>query len=215
MALALLPCVPPTAERPPRGHHPHRSPRLTRATIHVRRAFADIFHANLFMAQCGGIGVHELNKLEVELCEQLQWRLLPTVADMRELLDAMHSPQASFWDAWRNAPRGLPAAPPAVEGGEAAALGRESVTAPLARMPHAKSVHTSLARFFSTSGAASDGNLEALAAAATAKAAGAKAGAGGLPASGEAGTSNGGSPRSVMNVRNFSLSNLFGLASGW
>ena len=67
------------------------------------------------MAQCGGIGVAELNKLELELCERLQWKLLPTVADIRELIDAMQTPQASFWDAWQNGPRSRLAVPTAFE----------------------------------------------------------------------------------------------------
>ena len=49
------------------------------------------------MAQCGGIGVHELNKLELNLCETLGWRLLPSRDQLRELLDALANPQALFW----------------------------------------------------------------------------------------------------------------------
>ena len=170
----------------------------------------------MFMGQCGGIGVLELNKLELELCERLQWRLLPTVADMRELLDAMHSPQASFWDAWRNAPRTAPAVNAGAGRSVCGAEGREDASHS-ARLPHAKSVQHSLARFFSGSNnVGSEGNLEALAAAATAKlTAGAKGGVGMAFAGADTLSPSSGSPRSVMNGRTFSLSNLFGLASGW
>lgn len=51
------------------------------------------------MAQCGGIDVSELNKLEIHLCEQLRWRLLPTVDDVHELIEAIGNPQSRFWDA--------------------------------------------------------------------------------------------------------------------
>ena len=37
-----------------------------------------------------------LNKLELELCERLNWRLLPSANDLRELLDALGNPQAPF-----------------------------------------------------------------------------------------------------------------------
>lgn len=198
----------------PTLHNIHRL--LVAALLVASKATDDIFHANLFMAQCGGIGVGELNKLEVELCERLQWRLLPTVVDMRELLEAVHNPQAVFWDAWRNGPRSSAPTPSVADGG--APETREGATG---RLPHAKSVQHSLARLFggANGAAGSDGNLEALGAAASAgslakggyaKPAGSD---GNLEAAGR--SPNNGSPRSVMGSRTFSLSNLFGLASGW
>ena len=161
------------------------------------RVIADIFHANLFMAQCGGIGVAELNKLELELCERLQWQLLPTVADIRELIDAMQNPQASFWDAWRNGPRSRLAVPNAA----AAEAADEENAGQSGRLPHSKAVHHSLARFFGSSHN-SEANLE------TTPSPGATEDASAKPL-------GNGSPRSVIGARTFSLSNLFGLASGW
>jgi len=185
----------------PTLHNVHRL--IVAALLVASKATDDVFHANLFMAQCGGIGVTELNKLEVELCERLQWRLLPTVLDMRELLEAVQYPQASFWDAWRNAPRCQTLVAPA-DGATAAE--------PMARLPHAKSVQHSLARLFSpTSG--SDGNLEGLSAT---KAADVKKAGAATAEHEDSRSSNSGSPRSVVLAnRTFSLSNLFGLASGW
>lgn len=144
---------------------------------------ADIFHANLFMAQCGGIGVGELNKLEVDMCEKLNWKLLPTIHEMRELLEAVHNPQASFWNAWFNATRrtALPQLSFAEEQAQShqqhqmqqqqqqQAEGHATphtmrsgghAEVAVARMPHAKSVGDSLTRLFR--GGASEGNLEAM-----------------------------------------------------
>lgn len=45
----------------PTMHNVHRL--LVAALLVSSKATDDIFHANQFMAQCGGIGVHELNKL--------------------------------------------------------------------------------------------------------------------------------------------------------
>ena len=80
-------------------------------------------------------------------------------------------------------------------------------------MPHARTVSDSLSRLFR--GGSSEGNLEAMDATAassqgadtgSAKRSGREASLGGR--------SQGGSPRSIVS-RTFSLSNLFGLASGW
>jgi hypothetical protein len=201
-----------------------------RFRFRFRFRFADIFHANLFMAQCGGIGVGELNKLEVDLCERLKWKLLPTTKEMGELLEAVYNPQAAFWNGWYNA-RGtdvaqtplmataLDAPSQSPQQHEQQAQRSENHTP---RMPHAKSVHESLSRLFR--GGASEGNLEAMAAA--------QAAAGAAPSGGgkqqqqqqhdgavvdlhhvHGGRSNT-SPRSVMG-KTFSFSNLFGLATGW
>ena len=213
----------------PTLHNIHRL--LVAALLVASKATDDIFHANLFMAQCGGIGVTELNKLEVELCERLQWRLLPTVQDMRELLEALQSPTASFWDAWRNGPR-FQAPPPAIAASaEPAAEPRHSneqqqqqqreshAQGVSGRLPHAKSVQHSLARLFSSGvNTGSDGNLEGLAAASATAAKLATTTQGKLQPGQVvegAGSPSSGSPRSVIGGRAFSLSNLFGLASGW
>ena len=89
------------------------------ALLVASKAIDDTFHANLFMAQLGGIGVYELNKLETDLCTQLQWRLLPTAGDLGELNDALANPKATFWNAWYNAPRAVGAGG---EGGAAAVV---------------------------------------------------------------------------------------------
>jgi len=190
----------------PTLHNIHRL--LVAALLVASKATDDIFHANLFMAQCGGIGVSELNKLEVELCERLQWRLLPTTSDMRELLEAVHSPTSVFWDAWRNAPRTRT---------QLADDGSTEHEEPV-RLPHAKSVQHSLSRLFAANQSGSDSNLEVLGANSSARVAAAKKAAA-APAEQEDASrtsSSSNSPRSVMLAnRTFSLSNLFGLASGW
>ena len=87
------------------------------------------------------------------------------------------------------------------------------------RLPHAKSVQHSLARLFSSGvNTGSDGNLEGLAAASATAAKLATTTQGKLQPGQVvegAGSPNSGSPRSVIGGRAFSLSNLFGLASGW
>ena len=82
------------------------------------------------MAQCGGIGVGELNKLELDLCERLHWKLLPSAAELQELLDALSSPAAPFWSAWYNAPRAIDTA--------AAGSAASSDRATGSRLPHAR-----------------------------------------------------------------------------
>ena len=62
----------------------------------------DIFHANSFMAQCGGIGVLELNKLEVELCWQLQWRLMPSAQQLHMFRASLDDLNSGYWDVWSN-----------------------------------------------------------------------------------------------------------------
>ena len=166
---------------------------------------ADIFHANVFMAQCGGIGVGELNKLEIDLCERLSWKLLPTLAELRELVEALQSPQAGFWGPWYNAPRLVTV--PANDSQGAVVV---------SRLPHARSVADKLGSLFRSS-TGSEGNLQAFggddlqgaSAAASSSTGGGKAGVAVGAADGER---EDGSPRSVM-PRTFSLSNLFGLAS--
>jgi len=197
----------------PTMHNVHRL--LVAALLVSSKATDDIFHANQFMAQCGGIGFHELNKLELEMCERLHWRLLPTVEDMRELLTAISNPQASYWSAWLNAPRRL--ASPQAEP-EASASGEATAEVGVTRLPHAKSVQDSLARLFRGGHSGSDGNLAALGSKPQVAAAdgGPAATATAVRSAPEEGckSSNGGSPRSVLQ-RTFSLSNLFGLSTGW
>jgi hypothetical protein len=115
---------------------------------------ADVFHANVFMAQCGGIGVGELNKLELDLCERLSWKLLPTPHELRELLDALSNPHAPFWAPWFNARAASPTLPVDPSGPS------------LSRLPPSRSVAHSLGRIFRVSSRSnihsSDSNLPAL-----------------------------------------------------
>ena len=194
-------------------------------------ALADIFHANLFMAQCGGISVGELNKLEVDLCERLHWRLVPSIGEMRELLEAVQNPQMTFWNGWFNAPRpalqesGISeelAAPDADEASQGQQQqGQQALqTQSAARMPHSKSVGDSISRLFR-----SGGSEETLAdMTTTASTHGKQSGeatedgnsssSSSSSSSGHGERRNGTSPRSVMG-KTFSFSNLFGLATGW
>ena len=118
---------------------------------------ADVFHANVFMAQCGGIGVGELNKLELDLCERLSWKLLPTAHELRELLDALSNPHAPFWAPWFNAR--------AAVGTSGTLLVDPSGPSP-SRLPPSRSVAHSLGRMFRVGSRinihSSDGNLPAL-----------------------------------------------------
>lgn len=63
---------------------------------------ADIFHTNLFIAQCGGINVIELNRLEAELCDLLCWRLIPTAHELHSLSTSLENVTSSYWDSWLN-----------------------------------------------------------------------------------------------------------------
>jgi hypothetical protein len=175
------------------------------------------------MAQCGGIGVGELNKLELDLCERLSWKLLPTPHELRELLDALSNPHAPFWAPWFNARAASPTLPVDPSGPS------------LSRLPPSRSVAHSLGRIFRVSSRSnihsSDSNLPALekdAALALEKDAALPAlqqqqsglppappGDGWAAMAGKAAAGDyscdDGSPRTVVQ-RTFSLSNLFGLS---
>ena len=93
------------------------------------------------MAQCGGIGVGELNKLELELCRQLSWKVMPSPTQLHRLRGALEDEGTGYWDAWRNTPK-------------VAATCDDIVMAPCKelqpegakRMPHAKSFQDQLGR---------------------------------------------------------------------
>lgn len=87
----------------PTAHNIHRL--LVTSLLVASKATDDIFHANLFMAQCGGIGVGELNKLELELCRRLNWTLMPSAAQLHRLRGALEDEASSYWDSWRNLPK--------------------------------------------------------------------------------------------------------------
>lgn len=82
---------------------PLAADRFARAADQSRRPFpprADVFHANVFMAQCGGITNEELNKLEVEMCERMQWRLMIDPDELLEMLRSLGEPNAPLWRSW-------------------------------------------------------------------------------------------------------------------
>ena len=113
---------------------------LLRSLANVPSA-ADIFHANLFMAQCGGISVCERNKLELEMCRRLNWALMPSPTQLHRLRGALDDEATGYWDAWRNTPK-------------VAATCDDIMMAPCKghtpeggkRMPHAKSFQDQLGR---------------------------------------------------------------------
>ena len=52
------------------------------------------------MAQCGGITTEELNKLELEMCEQLQWQMMITPEELSSFAREEFSPTRSD-NRWR------------------------------------------------------------------------------------------------------------------
>lgn len=97
----------------PTYHNIHRL--LVTALLVASKANDDVFHANFFMAQCGGINLAELNKLEVELCTQLGWKLVPTNEALTRLVGALRSPKSPVWTPMANS-----AAEPAAADADAA-----------------------------------------------------------------------------------------------
>ena len=95
----------------PTYHNIHRL--LVTALLVASKANDDVFHANFFMAQCGGINLAELNKLEVEMCTQLGWRLVPTSEALTRLVGALRTPKSSVWSPMANPPPASPATPAA------------------------------------------------------------------------------------------------------
>ena len=52
------------------------------------------------MAQCGGITNEELNKLELELVERMQWQLMIGPDELYPLLSQLGDPSAALWRKW-------------------------------------------------------------------------------------------------------------------
>ena len=96
------------------------------ALVVASKACDDVFHSNSFMSRCGGIGVAELCKLEVELVHQLGWGLLPTADELHELRAALAEGRtAAFWSCFLSddaAARAEAAAEAAAAAAAAAAL---------------------------------------------------------------------------------------------
>ena len=63
-------------------------------------SLADVFHANVFMAQCGGITNAELNKLEVDLCERMRWGLTVEPEELITMTQQMGDASSPLWSHW-------------------------------------------------------------------------------------------------------------------
>eukprot|EP00316_Scyphosphaera_apsteinii_P001297 CAMPEP_0119324104 /NCGR_PEP_ID=MMETSP1333-20130426/62350_1 /TAXON_ID=418940 /ORGANISM="Scyphosphaera apsteinii, Strain RCC1455" /LENGTH=307 /DNA_ID=CAMNT_0007331723 /DNA_START=137 /DNA_END=1060 /DNA_ORIENTATION=+ len=70
------------------------------ALLVASKANDDVFHANTFMARCGGLSSAELNELELEFCSRLDWRLGVSADDLKDPLRWMHSPFSDYWSSW-------------------------------------------------------------------------------------------------------------------
>jgi len=89
-------------------HNVHRL--LVTALVLASKSSDDVFHANSFMAQCGGISVGELNALEIEFCKWLTFRLIPDKEEMRALVCALGDASDPFWKGWVNLEQDAPEA---------------------------------------------------------------------------------------------------------
>ncbi|KAL1504205.1 hypothetical protein AB1Y20_010614 [Prymnesium parvum] len=125
----------------PTMHNIHRL--LVASLLVASKATDDVFHANLFMAQCGGIHVHELNKLELELCRRLSWALMPSAAHLHRLRKALEDESSSYWDSWTNVPKQASTCDDIIQPCKEDD-GHESTQQK--RMPHAKSFQDHLGR---------------------------------------------------------------------
>mmetsp|Transcript_16092 Transcript_16092/g.52409 ORF Transcript_16092/g.52409 Transcript_16092/m.52409 type:complete len:302 (+) Transcript_16092:59-964(+) len=74
------------------------------ALVLASKSADDIFHANHFMAQCGGISLLELNALEIEMCKWLTFRLVLEPEDLRDLISAISDCASPYWASWLNVP---------------------------------------------------------------------------------------------------------------
>jgi len=79
----------------PTHHNIHRL--FITSVLVASKANDDIFHANIFMAQCGGITNTELNKLEVELCDRLRWGLFVEPEELFALSRELADPSRAIW----------------------------------------------------------------------------------------------------------------------
>lgn len=102
------------------------------------------------MAQCGGIGVNELNKLELELCWRLDWSLMPCAAQLHKLREALDDENSPYWKPWSN-PAKLACDDDSIEQPHKSPSTKT-------RMPHAKSFQDQMGRIFFGS-AHADGSL--------------------------------------------------------
>jgi len=81
-------------------HNVHRL-LLTAITV-AAKASDDVYHANGFMARCGGISLPELNALELELCTQLDWKLVANRADVDQIPVALMRGDTAYWASFLN-----------------------------------------------------------------------------------------------------------------
>lgn len=96
------------------------------------------------MAQCGGITVHELNKLELELCYRLNWTLMPSAAQLHRFRGALDDEASPYWNIWSNVPK-LAACDDAVLPCKSK---RKEASSNKSSMPHAKSFQDQMGRLF-------------------------------------------------------------------
>eukprot|EP00965_Chrysotila_dentata_P238956 6202818-Pleurochrysis_carterae.AAC.1 len=84
-------------------HNVHRL--LITAITVASKASDDTYHANTFMARCGGISSAELNALEAEMCLRLDWRLVASRQDLERLSAALLlEHDAGYWNTFLNVP---------------------------------------------------------------------------------------------------------------
>lgn len=106
-------------------HNVHRL--FITALVLASKSADDVFHANHFMAQCGGenrtglacrqlaaphtfvltragISLLELNALEIEMCKWLTFRLVLEPEDLRDLISAISDCASPYWASWLNVP---------------------------------------------------------------------------------------------------------------
>ena len=82
----------------PTHHNIHRL--FITAVLVASKANDDVFHANAFMAQCGGISNAELNKLEVDICQRLLWGLQVEPEELMAMTRELGEPSAPLWAQW-------------------------------------------------------------------------------------------------------------------
>lgn len=82
----------------PTHHNIHRL--FITAVLVASKANDDVFHANVFMAQCGGITNAELNKLEVDLCERMLWGLTVEPEELIVMTQQLGDASSPLWSHW-------------------------------------------------------------------------------------------------------------------
>lgn len=93
------------AEGPMFAATPHNVHRLLiTALLLASKASDDIYHTNSFMAQCGGIRVHEINHLELEMCTRLRWKMQVDADEFESVERGLRLQSAELRDALLSLP---------------------------------------------------------------------------------------------------------------